>query len=187
MKELWQLYNNIGTPINTKGATDDEILSKGLLHAAAHVWVWRENNGKKELLLQKRSQNKRTWPNLLDISAAGHIDLGESPQDAAKREAHEELGIIIKSEDLFMFGVYRCSMMAQDGASKENEFCWLYTYKMVDGSTIKLADGEVSSVVWKNIEEIKNGYSNTDLYVPHGSTYFSLVFEAIEGQSDEVI
>lgn len=67
---------------------------------ASHVWLWRLRNGKKELLLQQRSRNKATWPGYFDISAAGHIDGGESPLQSAKREAQEELGLDIATDNL---------------------------------------------------------------------------------------
>ncbi len=60
-----------------------------------------------QVLFQKRTATKRTWPNHFDISAAGHIDLGEDPITAAIRETKEEIGIDVASNDLQFIGVDR--------------------------------------------------------------------------------
>lgn len=43
--------------------------------------------------LQKRSQAKDAWPGAWDLSSTGHVDAGESYDEAARRELREELGI----------------------------------------------------------------------------------------------
>lgn len=42
----------------------------------------------------KRSALKKSFPNLLDLAACGHVQCGESYQAAIKREIKEELGIV---------------------------------------------------------------------------------------------
>lgn len=61
-----------------------------LLHPVIHLHVF---NTKGELFLQKRSPYKDIEPDKWDSSVGGHIDLGEIPEDAAKREAREEIGL----------------------------------------------------------------------------------------------
>ena len=55
-------------------------------------------NEKRELLLQKRSDNGQ-W-----CVPGGAMELGETYEDAAKREVFEEVGIEV--EDLELFGLY---------------------------------------------------------------------------------
>lgn len=43
--------------------------------------------------LQKRAANKHRYPSRWDLSATGHVQAGESREDAALRELREELGI----------------------------------------------------------------------------------------------
>ena len=69
----------------------------GNFHRTAHVWIINDKN---ELLLQKRSASKKTHPNYLDISGAGHIKAGESVVDGAIRELKEELGVEAEEKDL---------------------------------------------------------------------------------------
>lgn len=67
-----------------------EIHAKGLLHRAVHIFVF---NSRGEVYVQRRSPAKDRFPSLLDSSAAGHVDPGESYHAAALRELGEELGI----------------------------------------------------------------------------------------------
>ena len=64
----------------------------GDLHGASHVFLARLRGGRAELLLQKRSAQKDSFPGLYDISAAGHLDPGEDFAAAARRELAEALG-----------------------------------------------------------------------------------------------
>ncbi len=70
--------------------TRGNIHAGAKLHRAVHVFVFNKN---RDCYLQKRSAWKDTDPSVWGSSAAGHIDAGESAQDAAMRELQEELGI----------------------------------------------------------------------------------------------
>ncbi len=174
MSELWQLYNEDGTPITGKGAIKDEVFKDGLLHGAAHVWIWRPTGDSIEVLLQRRAANKRTWPNLLDISAAGHIDLGETPLEAAVRETKEEIGVDVDATELEPIDILKGYMVAPDG-SKENEFRWLYGYQLKSGQDLNMEEQEVSALLWKSLdvftaEVLEN--RTTERYVPQPEPYF---------------
>jgi len=71
-------------------ASRGEIHRRGWLHRAVHLFVF---NGRGEVYVQRRSSSKDRFPQFLDSSAAGHVDPGESYENAALRELQEELGI----------------------------------------------------------------------------------------------
>lgn len=59
-------------------------------HRAVHVFV-RNRHG--ALFLQRRAPTKRIQPDRWDTSVGGHVDPGESYEQAAVRELAEELGV----------------------------------------------------------------------------------------------
>ncbi len=61
-----------------------------LVHRAVHVLVLSSRG---ELLLQKRSASKDVQPGKWDTSVGGHVGFGQSYEEAARREALEELGL----------------------------------------------------------------------------------------------
>lgn len=61
-----------------------------LRHRALHILVF---NAAGELFLQQRSRLKRIQPGRWDSSVGGHVDPGESYEEAAVRELAEELGL----------------------------------------------------------------------------------------------
>ena len=69
-------------------------------HKSVHVWIIRGN----EILLQRRAPQKDSYPNMLDISAAGHLDAGEDAITGAMRELKEELGIDAEPSDFELIG-----------------------------------------------------------------------------------
>lgn len=60
------------------------------LHPVVHLHVF---NGKKAILLQKRPASKLIQPGKWDTAVGGHISAGETPEEALKKEAEEEMGM----------------------------------------------------------------------------------------------
>lgn len=61
-----------------------------LLHPVVHLHLFNERG---ELYLQLRAKTKDLLPGYWDSSVGGHMDPGEMPEEALRREAMEELGI----------------------------------------------------------------------------------------------
>ena len=64
--------------------------SKRHIHRDIHVVIF---NSRREILLKKRSMNKDLYPGAWESSTTGHVDQGESREEAALRELFEELNI----------------------------------------------------------------------------------------------
>ena len=61
-----------------------------LLHPVVHLHVF---NSAGDVYLQKRPEWKDIQPGKWDTAVGGHIDYGETPEQALGREVREELGI----------------------------------------------------------------------------------------------
>jgi isopentenyldiphosphate isomerase len=179
MNGTYQLYDEQGRLAPSDYVSKDDIFKLGKLHGASHVWIWRVQNGVVEVLLQKRSPQKWTWPNCYDVSAAGHINAGEEPLTAGIRETKEEIGIDIDETHMQSIGVQRARLITPNGLI-ENEFQWLYLLRL-DGDTVfTIEDNEVLSLVWKPFDDmIAEFKKKPDTYVPHGDIYFDTVLAAI--------
>ncbi len=88
--EWFPLVNETGEVIGKATRKECHSGSK-LLHPVVHLHIFNEVGG---LYLQKRSMNKDIQPGKWDTAVGGHIDFGESAEDALDRETQEELGII---------------------------------------------------------------------------------------------
>jgi isopentenyldiphosphate isomerase len=71
-------------------ATKEEIEAQHLICRVCFIMLV---NGKGELLLHRRSANKRAYPLYWSGAAAGHITSGETYEQAAAREMKEEIGV----------------------------------------------------------------------------------------------
>ena len=92
---------------------------EGILHRAFSLFVF---NADGELLLQKRSAEKRLWPLFWSNSCCSHPRKGESMQVATRRRLQEELGFKADLEYIYKF-----SYRAQFGDhGSENELCSVY-------------------------------------------------------------
>lgn len=99
MREYFDVVDINGNPT---GETIERNIAhaKGIWHRTSHVWLVRIKNDKLQILLQKRTKTKDSFPGCYDISSAGHIPAGVDFVSSALRELEEELGIIAKPDEL---------------------------------------------------------------------------------------
>ncbi len=112
-----------------------------LMHRVAHVLVF---NGKGQILLQKRSMKKDVAPGMWDTSVGGHVDPGESPEEAARREMLEELGV--QSPLKFLHSYIHSN-------AYETEL--VHTFLAIKDGGFKFDPGEIDEIRFWDLEEIK--------------------------------
>lgn len=90
-KEEWfPLVDEAGLVIGKATRKECHSGSK-LIHPVVHLHVF---NSAGDLYLQKRALTKDIQPGKWDTAVGGHIDYGETVEEALRREVREELGII---------------------------------------------------------------------------------------------
>ena len=103
--ELFDVLNEDGSPTG-EVKRRAEVHRDGDWHRAFHLWVVRRTESGCEVLFQRRSARKDTWPRRLDIAVGGHYGAGETIKDVV-REIDEELGIQPRLEQLISIGLRR--------------------------------------------------------------------------------
>ena len=148
----------------------DDVHRDGDWHRVVHAWII---NSKGELLLQKRAKNKEMYPNMWDISSAGHVCAGDDPIASAMREMKEELGLMLKEKDFEYLFTVKNQVVLHNGAFINNEFDDVYLVTMeVDISKLILQKEELSEVKWVDFVEYEKHIDAKDpKYVLHREEY----------------
>ena len=113
-----------------------------LMHRVVHVLVF---NDKGDILLQKRSMSKDVAPGKWDTSVGGHVNSGETPEEAVKREMEEELGISECNLEFLYTYIH----------SNDYESELVYTYSCTYNGKIKFQEDEIDEVRPWSLNEIK--------------------------------
>lgn len=186
-------------------ASRTEVHNEGYWHKTFHCWVLRIQNNKLCILFQKRQADKETYPNLYDISSAGHLSTGEGIEEGV-RELKEELGIEVEFKELYDIGMSEEVLVGKNFIDREIHHVFLYhTDKALKDFVVQVE--EVSGLVYLELEQISKLFNNDideikaesmvvdskeskhyitinlnkESFVPHGSEYYMKVFnEAVK-------
>ncbi|KAI3890270.1 hypothetical protein MKW92_017447 [Papaver armeniacum] len=166
----------------------------GDYHRAVHVWIYAETTG--ELLVQRRADNKDSYPGLWDISSAGHISAGDSSLISARRELQEELGVTLPNDAFELIFVFLHEAVTNNGNFINNEFNDVYLVTTVDPIPLEaftLQETEVSAVKYIKWEEYKSLLAKEDPdYCPYDVTggygqLFDILSKRYKDNSEERI
>lgn len=125
--------------------TREEVHRKGHWHETFHCWIVSQEEGAGRIHLQLRSSNKKDFPGLLDITAAGHLLSTETVREGM-REVEEELGLALDFEDLVPLGVIKDQIHQADFIDNEHCHNFLYRTKNAD-LRFELQKEEVAGMV----------------------------------------
>ncbi|MBU0619299.1 NUDIX domain-containing protein [Patescibacteria group bacterium] len=165
LKEIFEIVNKNDQVIGQ--ATRQECHhDKSLIHRAAHLYIF---NKKGEVLLQKRSQTKDTYPGYWTASVSGHLDFGEAYEKAILREAQEELGIILNRKELNHLGCFISKM------PHETELTGLYL--TFYSGTFDFSHQEIAGLDWFDLESLFVQVNNQDLKTTFSTHQFLTDFK----------
>ena len=152
--------------VDRQGRPTGKIISReeahrdGVRHRTAHLWIVRKSDDDWQILMQKRSMEKESFPGFYDTSSAGHIPAGVEPVPSALRELQEELGIEASPSQLQYAGMFlnEYEMPFHGKLFRDNEVTFLYVYhsdEPVRIEELKLQEEEVDEVRWFDLEEVR--------------------------------
>lgn len=156
MEEMFEIMELDGS-FTGRLKSRSQVHKDGDLHGAAHVWVYRLMDGKAEVLLQKRSDDKDSFPGCYDVSSAGHLDPGEDFLAGAIRELKEELGIVAEPGELQYMHTKEIDLTDQfhGEAFHNHELIAIYMLELVpQDKEIYFQESEISGVMWMEIDTL---------------------------------
>lgn len=124
----------------------EELHNRGKLHNEVTIYII---NNKDEVLLQRRSKNRRFCPNKLGV-IAGHQSYREDPLTCAIRETKEEVGLKVNKEDIK-------PLCAKYLVEEEYNNHYMYPYYVITNTKEEdfvIQIEELSSVKWYKIDDV---------------------------------
>lgn len=158
--EYQDLYNKHRQKIN-KIHRRGSIMQDNTYRILIHVCIF---NSHCEMLIQKRTNNKSSWPNMWDVSVGGHVLEGETSEEAAMRETKEELGIDIDLSN-------QCPILTNYFKNGFDDFYII----IKDVEEITLQEDEVSLVQWAKEDDILQMIEDHK-FIPYYLSFISLLF-----------
>ncbi len=158
-----------------------EVHRDGDWHKAVHIWIINENG---DILLQRRASNKDIYPNMLDISCAGHLTTGDDSITGALRELKEELNLEIEPEELNYITTLKRS--PKDKEFIDNEFDDLYllrTTKKIEELTYQKE--EISEIFFVPYKEFKKMIDNKQSDLVIYSDVYQILFNLLDDEFDK--
>lgn len=172
--------------------TRDNVHLKGKWHETFHCWFVDQQY----VYIQKRSADKKDFPSLYDITAAGHLEAYETVEDGV-REIEEELGISVLFSDLKKVGVvkdkiiqpwfldyefahvflYEGSFQPTDFTLQKDEVEGIYKVQKLDFARLCLQ--EVGVVEGEHLTTRTMVPMKLTDFVPHETIYFQLIGQVL--------
>lgn len=140
-EELFDVVDETDTVIGS--LPRDEVHAKDLRHRAVHVMIF---NTAGEILLQKRSIWKDRNPGLWDSATAGHVDAGETYEQAARRELTEEIGVEVDA----------LTPVCKLGCGPETGWEFLQIYRARHEGPLRFAPLEVEGALYFPVAQVRD-------------------------------
>ena len=162
-----------------KTATLDECHSKGYWHRAVFCIIV---NNKGEILLQRRSKEKKLWPNKWDVTVGGHVRKGEFGRQALIRECEEELGLKVDDKEV-KFIISSISKYNKDGYINNHfDECYIII-KDIKIDELILQKDEVDKAKYFSQEELLKRINNNYEGLTEKTVSWSFIKRIIENNT----
>lgn len=161
--EYWDILNRDGEQTGRQIRRDSfHHLKSDEYHLVVHIWVV---STEQKFLVQRRSPDRVPMPGQW-AATGGSVLTGEASCAAAIRELHEELGIVLKENEIHYLG----------RVMRKNSMTDLW-YAGVDAAleSLVLQKEEVADARWVSAEQLRSMIAN-GIFHDYGDDYFKMVF-----------
>ena len=136
-----------------------------LLHPVVHLHVF---NSAGDIYLQKRPEWKDIQPGKWDTAVGGHVDAGETPEEALQREVREELGITDFTSEFIGKYVFE--------GLREREL--VYVHRAVYDGPVRPSAEELDGGRFWTIEEVREAIGK-NILTPNFESEFKKYFAGV--------
>ena len=96
-----------------------------------------------KIIFQHRAKDKDTFPDLLDATVGGHVEIGQSYEETAIKESEEETGVKIDKNDLIFINKFKKhskdDVTAKINYAFQSEYLYIYRGDIKD---LKVEEGK---------------------------------------------
>ena len=169
-------------------------------HETFQCWFIERVENSYYIYVQKRSVNKKDFPSMYDITAAGHLLVGETVEGGV-REIKEELGLDVSINELIFLQAIPNSIVLPNFI--DNEISLVYLYEVKTPITFSFVDEEVEAIFRLQLNDFEklvlgevkdapcqkyvdgkftqgNNTVSMNQFVPHEANYFKQVMNKIK-------
>ncbi|UOQ47064.1 NUDIX domain-containing protein [Gracilibacillus caseinilyticus] len=184
-------------------ASRADVHTYGYWHEVFHCWFISRESNTDYVYIQLRSDSKKDYPGLFDITAAGHLLANETVEDGV-REIEEELGVTLRFDQLSSLGIMKYTNVQQHFIDKEmaNVFLNQGSFDLED---FTLQEEEVAGIIKVTLKDFEDlwlgekeqihmqgftvkdntkkwieGNIGKNHFVPHQSLFYESVVERIK-------
>lgn len=176
-----ELIDILDTQGNYTGKTclKSEAHKYGYFHPTVHIWLFTLDE---HILLQKRAPTKKVFPNLWDISVAGHVSAGEEIVTAAIREVYEEIQLQLQPKELTKIITRKHQVLHPNGI-QDNEFHHVFITELkIPIKQLVVQEEEISELKLFELSTLKNTKNLKNILLPRFHEYYCFVFDKITEQ-----
>ena len=109
-------------------------------------------NDQKQLWIPRRTKHKKLFPLCLDASVGGHVEAGESYQQAFERELKEELNLDAAS--------IKHEIIAKLTPHEHRVSAFMHLYLLYSNTTPLYNQNDFESASWMSIQELQEKIKN---------------------------
>ena len=165
-EELLQLVDRRGNPVGTAARSKCHG-NPELVQAVVHLHLFDKAG---RMYLQKRAASKDLFPGRWDTSVGGHVASGETPDQAIRREAREELGIDLDASG----GIGRLERLVPYIYSDETETEYVVPFRCVFAGVPRPNPEEVEDGAFFELEEVRRRLrEQPEDFTPHFRSAFA--------------